>query len=89
MDAMNEDFTPEDAARLKRRYDAQQAGIDLDRDMCAHDYVNGHGCDACERSSRYIEWLMVGIIVAGIFSIAGWAGWTSGWFESVWNVLRS
>jgi len=55
---VNEEWTEEDAARLKRRYEAQQAGIDLGRDMCAHDYVNGIGCADCKRYSRRVMFLL-------------------------------
>lgn len=83
------DWTPEDAARLARRKAVQEAGIDLERDMCAHDYVNGHGCEACDRTSRRIEWLALGIVIAIVLTIAGFAGWTTGWIEAVLDRIGS
>ena len=67
---MNEDWTEEDAGRLRRRYEAQQAGIDLEREMCVHDYVNGIGCDDCARHSRRTELLILALAILILLGVA-------------------
>jgi bacterioferritin-associated ferredoxin len=56
----------DDLQRLQRIADARRAGIDTERDLCAHGYVNGSGCAECARLSRQLMaalWIPVLLLV--------------------------